>query len=388
MAANIPLHCFIICCSRIVNPFPGVQTHIFLVRSRNLANIDSCKARLVVAATCNKHIISTGRDIHPARRINTQRAHIVNHKCINYTVGFNFIACFVIGSPDLFFHYVAIRLYFLFHCGRQRITVGIPHGHIRCVCTGQQFQRINRFRRAVAQIAGFDYRRRIRVHSNAPGFQRYILTLNVGYLVLGLGTYAALLVHNGIADGIEKLILCPGKLHLFRIIRILQRLVFLICGKIIGNISIGCTVFLCKHVFDLLVGFSAGKQLILLFDPGFIISRILLQPPDIGAFIVRGTCNQSGIDPVVDQIILVHIITIVCQRQRVKQPSARCAQSYIAVLRYDNTHTHAAFGFFNINVVLGCCIKTRRIFSISKRFGRGIDQQGLPVRADCTVCTC
>ena len=73
------------------------------------------------------------------------------------------------------------------------------------------------------------------------------------------------------------------------------------------------------------------KRFILFFYSCFIISCVLLQALNIGAFVVFRAGNQACINPVVDQVIFVHIVDTVLLGQCVNEATVRCFQTHIAV---------------------------------------------------------
>ena len=123
------------------------------------------------------------------------------------------------------------------------MPVLVFHRYVGCICVGQLLHFCNRGHAAAAKVGNTDLRSNVRIQTNALGYQRHILTLNVSYLSLGFRTYAGFLVHNGVPDRIEQLLLRPGKFRL---------LVFLYHG-LIGSVI----PQVCRRTG---IGFTAGQR--------------------------------------------------------------------------------------------------------------------------------
>ena len=387
MTADIASPGIRLCQPGIVNALLGIQTYILLIRNGDPANMYRCKFVLFITAAGNKCAVVTGGNINPARRINTQRTQIADDEPVNDAVGFHFPAFRVIGFPDLPARYGSIRPGFRFLYQNQRVIVSVFHGYVSRIRVGQLFQVGNGRLASARQFVSLDFGDYICVHADALCCQRHISALHVRFFALRLGADAAFLVHDRIADGIEKLFLRPGKFHLFRIIRILQRLISLIRIQILFRTGISRAVCFGKHIPNLLIGLPAAKQLILFLYPDSVILRILFQAPDVGAFIVRSTGHQARIDPVADQILLIYVIPVIHPGQCVNHVPVPGFQAHVSFQRYDRTHPHIARCFRDVNIVPGLCAQPGRIRAFAKGFGRRIHHQGLRIRANGAVQT-
>ena len=123
------------------------------------------------------------------------------------------------------------------------MPVLVFHRHVRRIRVGQLFHFGNGCLSTAAQFAGLNDRLLVRIESDAFGHQGHILALYVGNLILRFRTHAAFLVHNGVPDRIEQLLLRPGKFRL---------LVFLYHG-LIGSVI----PQVCRRTG---IGFTAGQH--------------------------------------------------------------------------------------------------------------------------------
>ena len=542
MSVNVALLHFTRCYRSIIDALPGIQPYIFPYR-RNLAHVHGREAGLVITAARNKDTAVGGRHVQPACRIHAKGTQVADDKLVNDAVGLNlqYGIISIIALHYLLFNDPAVRQRF-FPCRKyENIAFGIFQGHVGCIRIGQLLQVGDGRLAAAANFTGPDLRGLLRIHTNAPGHQRHIPALYVGLLELGLGTHAAFLVHNGVTDGVKKLLFRPGIFRMLiplhhrvigcvvpqissravvrlavghrehisqqplalvvdemgelvkngALIIVLVLYVSLVCGirqQILLYRIIGRSVFFGEHrpirivpvlksgiflvdlpyirvglllgVFhQLLIGsvilqiFPGGnitgavcpgkllqdgvvchklvklirngihirfpaafrqglvrlilrqvlryagigfrrtrlgellaqrtfpgavlKFLILCLYPGLIISRVLLQAPDIRTLVVFCAGNKAGINPVTDQIVLVHVVAVARLGQRVNETSVQRFQAYVAFFGNNGTHAHIAVLFRQINMLLRFCIHAGGIFTGTIGFRDGIDNNGL-----------
>ena len=267
------------------------------------------------------------------------------------------------------------NLFSIFFRKLQRVPVLILHGHIRRIRVGQQFHLGNGVLGAAAKIAGFNDRRFIRVYANAIGHQCHIPPLHIGNLCLRFRTHAAFLVHNSVTDCIKKLILRPGKLRLFIIFHHCQ--IGFVLSQIRFDACIRGPILFREPLFNQISGFACHKLLILFFCPCLIIGRVLLQIPDIRAFIIFRTRDQPRVDPMVDQVFRIYVISVIRLGQCVNQASSLCFQLHVAFVRNDGAHTHIPIFFRQINILLRFCVYTAGIGTGPVRFRKRIHNNSL-----------
>ena len=154
-------------------------------------------------------------------------------------------------------------------------------------------------------------------------------------------------------------------------------------GFIVGNrrhhFLIGC--ILCQIVFygfihvsvlirePFLKGFFAALflylQILLILRPYFrlIIGCILFQSFDVGALVIARPLNQARVDPMVDQVVLIHIVHIILPWQCVDQAACLCFQAHVAFPGNYGSYAHIPVFFRQIDMLLRLRIDTGRILT-------------------------
>ena len=135
-------------------------------------------------------------------------------------------------------------------------------------------------------------------------------------------------------------------------------------------------------------------QILLILRPYFrlIIGCILLQTLNIGAFVVFRAGNQARIDPMVNQIVLIHIVHIILPGQCVDQAARLCFQAHVACLGNYGSYTHIPVFFRQIDMLLRLRVDTSRILTGSECCRNRIHEHS-PIRtavflpcADAAIC--
>ena len=261
---DITLVFFRRCRRGAVNSLLGIQAHI-VAHGVDLPYVYRSKAGLAGAAARHERIVIAGRDIQLPGCIHAQGAHVADDKSIDDAVGFHFLRR-VIGVIGL------DRLLPVYYQEAQDIPFFIFYRHVRRVRVGQLLQVGNSRFRAAAHLAGLDHRLLIGIHADAPGHQRHVSALDIGFLALGLGADAAFLVHNGVTDGIQQLFLRPGE---FRVcIPFHHGLVGGVVPQISFRAVVGFAAGQRKHIRQLALALIAGKMGELVVDiDGIVVLR-------------------------------------------------------------------------------------------------------------------
>ena len=118
-------------------------------------------------------------------------------------------------------------------------------GYVGRIRVGQLFHFCNGCFGSAGKLACRNLRRHVRVYTDPLRQKRHVPALYVGRLLLGFRTHTGFLVHNGIADSIEKLILRPCK---FRVGVLFNHLLIGIIVLKIRIRGIRGAVFLSKHI--------------------------------------------------------------------------------------------------------------------------------------------
>ena len=118
-------------------------------------------------------------------------------------------------------------------------------GYVGRIRVGQLFHFCNGCFGSAGKLACRNLRRHVRVYTDPLRQKRHVPALYVGRLLLGFRTHTGFLVHNGIADSIEKLILRPCK---FRVGVLFNHLLIGIIVIQIRVRGIRGAVFLSKHI--------------------------------------------------------------------------------------------------------------------------------------------
>ena len=140
-------------------------------------------------------------------------------------------------------------------------------------------------------------------------------------------------------------------------------------------------LFLYLHIF-------------LILRPYFrlIIGCILLQTLNIGAFVVFRAGNQARVNPMVNQVVLIHIVHIILPGQCVDQAARLCFQAHVACLGNYGSYTHIPIFFRQIDMLLRLRVDTSRILTGSEGCRNRIHEHS-PIRtavflpcADAAIC--
>ena len=124
-----------------------------------------------------------------------------------------------------------------------------------------------------------------------------------------------------------------------------------------------------------------------------IIGRVLFQAFNVGAFVVRRAGDQTRVNPVMDHVVFIYVITVVLLGQRVKEAAVGCSKVHVSFVGNNGSHTHIPILFGQINMLLRIRTNTSHIFTEPEYFRNGIHKNS-PFRtsvffkcADTAVCT-